>query len=93
MKPCIGTEEASAFYARGVYENSKVYRSAYDVNKPGYGTTAYLFGFGRVLAEPFFSALDSLPDGLYSTFWGDGLCGGVGAWCHRPPWRCASRPD
>jgi tetratricopeptide (TPR) repeat protein len=53
---------------------------------PGFGTSAYLFGFGRALTDPFFSALHSLPDGLYSTFWGDGLCGGVGAWSHRPPW-------
>jgi beta-galactosidase len=39
-KPCIGTEEASAFYTRGIYDNTKTYRSAYDDNKPGYGTTA-----------------------------------------------------
>src|SRR5262249_42456201 len=53
---------------------------------PGFGTAAYLFGFGRALTDPYFSALHGLPDGLYSTFWGDGLCGGVGAWSHRPPW-------
>jgi beta-galactosidase len=39
-KPCIGTEEASAFYTRGIYENSATYKSAYDDNKPGYGATA-----------------------------------------------------
>jgi beta-galactosidase len=38
--PCIGTEEASAYYTRGIYENTKTYRSAYDDNKPGYGATA-----------------------------------------------------
>ena len=40
--PCIGTEEASAFSTRGVYENDKAsaWLSAYDVNKPGYGSTA-----------------------------------------------------
>jgi beta-galactosidase len=38
--PCIGTEEASAYYTRGVYENTKTYKSAYDTNKPDYGTTA-----------------------------------------------------
>jgi beta-galactosidase len=38
--PCIGTEEASAFYTRGIYENTKTYKSAYDDNKPDYGTTA-----------------------------------------------------
>jgi beta-galactosidase len=39
-KPVIGTEEASAFYTRGVYENNATYQSAYDDNKPGYGATA-----------------------------------------------------
>jgi len=39
-KPIIGTEEASAFTARGVYENTRAYNSAYDDNKPGYGATA-----------------------------------------------------
>ncbi|HJT78448.1 MAG TPA: tetratricopeptide repeat protein [Gemmataceae bacterium] len=53
---------------------------------PGYATVAYLIGFGRCLVAPFFSAFYGLPDGLYSTFWGDGMCGGVGAWSHRPPW-------
>lgn len=38
--PVIGTEEASAFSARGIYESTKTYRSAYDDHKPGYGTTA-----------------------------------------------------
>jgi beta-galactosidase len=40
--PCIGSEEASAFSTRGVYENDKAraWLSAYDVNKPGYGSTA-----------------------------------------------------
>jgi len=38
--PCIGTEEASAYYTRGIYENSETYKSAYDDNKPDYGTTA-----------------------------------------------------
>ena len=53
---------------------------------PGYGTPAFFCRFGHALTEPFFSALYGLPDGLYSTLWGDGMCGGVGAWSHRPPW-------
>jgi tetratricopeptide (TPR) repeat protein len=53
---------------------------------PGFGTLAYLLRFGRVLTDPFFSASNGFPDGLYATFWGDGMCGGVGAWAHRPPW-------
>lgn len=39
-QPAIGTEEASAFYTRGVYENTTNYQSAYDDNKPSYGATA-----------------------------------------------------
>ncbi|MGD0410954.1 MAG: beta-galactosidase GalA [Verrucomicrobiota bacterium] len=38
--PAIGTEEASAFYTRGIYENTANYHTAYDTNKPGYGATA-----------------------------------------------------
>lgn len=53
---------------------------------PGYGTLAYFCRFGRVLTEPFFSGLSGIPDGLYSSLWGDGMCGGAGAWPHRPPW-------
>jgi beta-galactosidase len=39
-KPCIGTEEASAYYTRGIYENGATYDSAYDDNKTSYGATA-----------------------------------------------------
>jgi beta-galactosidase len=39
-RPAIGTEEASAFYTRGIYENTTNYQSAYDDNRPGYGATA-----------------------------------------------------
>jgi Tfp pilus assembly protein PilF len=53
---------------------------------PGYGTFTYLGRFGRGLTDPFFSALDGLPDALYSTLWGDGLCAGRSTWAHRPPW-------
>src|SRR5262249_54111593 len=53
---------------------------------PGYGTLAYFCRFGHALTEPFFSALYGVPDGLYSSLWGDGMCGGVGAWSYRPPW-------
>jgi tetratricopeptide (TPR) repeat protein len=53
---------------------------------PGYGSLAYYCRFGHALTDPFFSALHGTPDGLYSSLWGDGLCGGAGAWLHRPPW-------
>ncbi len=41
-KPCIGSEEASTFCTRGIYENDKErgYISAYDVNRPSYGCGA-----------------------------------------------------
>jgi Flp pilus assembly protein TadD len=52
----------------------------------GYATAGYYTGFGRSLVDPFFSGLDSLADGIYSTLWGDGLCGGTGGLEFRPPW-------
>ncbi len=41
-QPIIGSEEASAFSTRGIYANdpARGYMSAYDVNKPNYGSTA-----------------------------------------------------
>lgn len=53
---------------------------------PGYGTLANLCRFGRSLQEPFFSVFAGLPDGVYSTLWGDGLWGGTAAHHARPPW-------
>src|SRR5262249_62176089 len=44
---------------------------------PGYHTTADYFRFGRSLVTPLFSGFAGFPDGIYSTLWGDGLCGGV----------------
>jgi beta-galactosidase len=38
--PCIGTEESSAYFTRGIYENTAKYKSAYEGNRPDYGTTA-----------------------------------------------------
>jgi tetratricopeptide (TPR) repeat protein len=53
---------------------------------PGYQTAAYFGRFGCALARPFFSGLYSFWDGMYSTLWGDGLCGGAGILASRPPW-------
>lgn len=41
-KPCVGSEEASTVSTRGIYENDKArgYVSAYDVNKPYWGSLA-----------------------------------------------------
>jgi beta-galactosidase len=38
--PEFGTEEASTYYTRGIYSNTSTYDSAYDVNTPGYGSSA-----------------------------------------------------
>jgi len=54
--------------------------------EPGFGTAGHLFRFGRALTRPLFSAAHSLPDALYSTFWGDGLLGGSSMSALRPPW-------
>jgi tetratricopeptide (TPR) repeat protein len=64
-------------------------RWAYGVSwwqDPGYHTAAYFTRFGQSLAAPFFSGLWSFGDGLYSTLWGDGLCGGAAGLLYRPPW-------
>lgn len=53
---------------------------------PGYRTGAFYLRFGQALLHPWFSALYSFGDGIYSSLWGDGLLGGAAdiAWC--PPW-------
>jgi Flp pilus assembly protein TadD len=51
----------------------------------GYRTAAFYLRFGNVLFHPWFSALHSFADGLYSTLWGDGLIGGADAQTG-PPW-------
>ena len=53
---------------------------------PGYGTRAYFSRFGLSLVAPLFSGFHGFADGLYSTLWGDGLCGGVASPDGRPPW-------
>jgi tetratricopeptide (TPR) repeat protein len=44
---------------------------------PGYHTMADYLRFGRSLINPLFSGFAGFPDGIYSTLWGDGLCGGL----------------
>ncbi|HEU5248017.1 MAG TPA: glycosyltransferase family 39 protein [Candidatus Udaeobacter sp.] len=44
---------------------------------PGYHTAADYFRFGRSLGHPLFSSFAGFFDGIYSTVWGDGLCGGT----------------
>lgn len=54
--------------------------------QPGYRTAAAFGHFGQCLTRPFYSAFAGVPDGLYSTIWGDGLFGGGADWRVRPPW-------
>jgi len=55
---------------------------------PGYHTIGDYLRFGRSFVNPLFSGFAGFADGIYSTLWGDGLCGGVtssaGAWNQRP---------
>ena len=55
--------------------------------QPGFHTPAWLLSFGEGVRHPIFAGFTSLWDGLYSTFWGDGLVAGMasahtrhGAW-------------
>ncbi|MGA2278762.1 MAG: tetratricopeptide repeat protein [Verrucomicrobiota bacterium] len=52
----------------------------------GYNTLAYFTRFGRSLVHPLFSGFWGFADGIYSTLWGDGLCGGASGMVFRPPW-------
>jgi tetratricopeptide (TPR) repeat protein len=52
----------------------------------GFHTAGYFFRFGHSLAYPWYSGFESFGDGLYSTLWGDGLCGGMVDLSDRPPW-------
>jgi tetratricopeptide (TPR) repeat protein len=54
---------------------------------PGYHTAVDYLRFGRSLVYPFFSGFAGFADGIYSTLWGDALCGGASsltfAWNHQ----------
>jgi tetratricopeptide (TPR) repeat protein len=55
---------------------------------PGYHTAVDYVRFGRSLVDPVFSGFAGFADGIYSTLWGDGLCGGASslsvAWNQQP---------
>jgi tetratricopeptide (TPR) repeat protein len=44
---------------------------------PGYHTAVDYLRFGRSLINPFFSGFAGIADGIFSTLWGDSLCGGA----------------
>jgi len=52
----------------------------------GYHVRAWFFHFGTCLSYPWFSGINGLADGLYSTLWGDGMWSGVVSTVDRPPW-------
>ena len=45
--------------------------------RPGFHTPDWYWAFGESLQHPYFAGYASFWDGLYSTFWGDGLVGGM----------------
>src|SRR6184192_694391 len=55
---------------------------------PGYHTAVDYLRFGRSLIHPLFSGFAGFADGIYSTLWGDALCGGASsltvAWNQQP---------
>src|SRR6266545_334183 len=55
---------------------------------PGHHTAVDYVRFGRSLMHPLFSGFAGFADGIYSTLWGDGLCGGASsltlAWNQQP---------
>jgi tetratricopeptide (TPR) repeat protein len=55
---------------------------------PGYHTAVDYLRFGRSLVHPLFSGFAGFADGIYSTLWGDALCGGAAsltvAWNQQP---------
>ena len=53
---------------------------------PGYRTASDYLRFGESLVRPLLSALHSVPDALFSTFWSDGMLGGSARIDVRPPW-------
>ena len=52
----------------------------------GFHVRSWFFRFGTCLVYPWFSGINSFADGLYSTFWGDGMWSGVVTTVDRPPW-------
>jgi Flp pilus assembly protein TadD len=53
---------------------------------PGYHVAADYGRFGRSLVAPFYGSLNGFLDGIYSTFWGDGLAAGAAYLAFRTPW-------
>ena len=54
--------------------------------EPGFHTAVDYVRLGRALLYPFLSGFGRVPDGVYSTVWGDGLWGGLAGLLSRTPW-------
>ncbi len=53
---------------------------------PGFHVAGDYFRFGQSLIAPLFSGFSGFADGIYSTLWGDSLCGGLSGLLSRTPW-------
>ena len=53
---------------------------------PGFHTSGDYLRFGRALFAPLYSGFNGFADGIYSTVWGDSLCGGLSGVLSRTPW-------
>ena len=53
---------------------------------PGFHTARDYLRFGQSLVHPLFSGFNGFADGIYSTLWGDGLCGGLSDLLSRTLW-------
>ena len=53
---------------------------------PGFHVASDYFRFAQSLIAPLFSGFNGFADGIYSTLWGDSLCGGLSGLLSRTPW-------
>jgi Flp pilus assembly protein TadD len=53
---------------------------------PGFHVARDYFRFGAAVIAPLFSGFNGFADGIYSTLWGDSLCGGLSGLLSRTPW-------
>jgi tetratricopeptide (TPR) repeat protein len=53
---------------------------------PGFHVARDYFRFGAAFTSPLFSGFNGFADGIYSTLWGDSLCGGLSDLISRTPW-------
>jgi hypothetical protein len=81
------------YYVRNWVELGKPFVGGWEANRgfdwwqdPGYRTPAQFLRFGWFLVQPIAPGTSSMLDGLYSTFWLDGLLSSNYMEGFRPPW-------